>query len=194
MQSQYIGLMHEQSVRTIQLCQPKTILVTAAFNAGELPQGTISLETRLDDVVAYRLKTFNGSLVASVDWDPATSGDMFVLRSSTLASNRNHNLFMAGLPTGISSARAIDQSNIIGYLEKWNITSPGLSPGQGILQCKGNLQALSRPLAIEQFDWSINLLNNAMPVPTAPYTMSFAIEFYSPCQCQFRMREFGSSS
>jgi hypothetical protein len=184
-----IGLMQVEGQRLVNLCQPKTVLVSATFNAGDLPQGIIKLETRIDNVVAYRLKFIGTTLAAGVDWNPSTDGSLFVLRSSTLASNRNHNHFVSNLS---SSVQSIDQSNIIGYLESRTITTPGFAPAQAFLLCKGHLQSLSRPLAIEQFDWSINLLNNALPPPTTTYAMNFAIEFYSPCQCQVRYNTYGS--
>ena len=180
--------------RELRLCQPKTVLVSAAFHAGQLPQGQINLQTRLDNIVAYRLKSLSTTLVAAVDYNPYVQGTLFVLRSSRLASNRNHNLFVSALPDSPSTTVGTDDSNIIGYLDPRTITTPGFGPPQAMLVSKGHLQLLSRSLAIEQFDWSINLLNDSLVAPASDYTVDFAIEFYSECQCQVRVKDpFGSS-
>ena len=171
--------------RKVLLCQPKTILVSAGFNAGQSASGIVSLQTRIDNIIAYRLKYFNLTLNPA-DWDPNVFGTIFTLRSSALASNRNTNHFVTALsPPLLGIQSGIDTSNIIGYN---SVPQVATSLGSQIHQQQVNhLQSLSRPLCIEKFDWSIDLLSQPITALAHQYRAEFAIEFYCECQCQTRV-------
>lgn len=186
MQSNYINFMHEDRQRKVLLCQPKTVLVTAQFNALQNVYGGFAiLETRLDNIVAYRVKYFNIS-INNADWNPHLNGSLFTLRSSSLGSNVNGgNHFISGESTGGGLLqRALGDSTIIGWA---GIGSSGIG-GQttAMQQLCNHLQPLSRPLCIERFDWTVAPLLKPLAPINHTYTIEFAIEFYSPCQCQVR--------
>lgn len=172
--------------RQVLLCQPKVVLVSAQFNALQnVYGGFTTLETRLDNIVAYRVKYFNIS-INNVDRDPLTSGQIFTLRSSALGSNVNggNHFIDAASVGGALGQNAQGDSTIIGWapLEFGAITVP-VTPAQQLIN---TLQPLSRPLAIERFDWSVTPLNGVLPPVNHVYTIEFAVEFYSECQCQKR--------
>lgn len=179
--------------KQVLLCQPKVVLVSANFNALQnVYGGFTTLETRLDNIVAYRVKYFNIS-INNTDRNPLTSGQVFTLRSSQLGSNVNGgNHFIDGVSVGgalVQNARG--DSSIIGWapLGFGAITVPSTTNQQLI----NTLQPLSRPLAIERFDWSIAPLSTVLSPINHIYTIEFAIEFFNECQCQTRyINQYGS--
>ncbi len=179
--------------RKVALCQPKTILVTAQFNALQnVYSGFTALETRLDNIVAYRVKYFNIS-IDNGDWNPLLNGSLFALRSSSLGSNVNggNHFVSADSTAGALAQTAFGDSTIIGWA---GIASTALG-GQtaSFQQLCNHLQPLSRALAIERFDWTVSPLLGPLPPINHVYTIEFAIEFYSPCQCQTRyVNQYGS--
>lgn len=169
----------------VQLCQPKTVIVSAGFNAlQDTYSGIVSLNTRIDNVVAFRVKYFNITLFYD-DLSANTNGTIFLLESSRLASNSNHNKFVtvrSSAPSTLQSA--IDDSAVIGWS---SIVTTDVNTSSAAMQQDCNhLQVMSRPLCIENFDWTILPLASPLPPVNHAYNIEFVIEFYSECQCQKR--------
>ena len=179
--------------RKVLLCQPKVVLVGAQFNALQnVYGGFTTLETRLDNIVAYRVRYFNIS-INNADRDPLTSGQVFTLHSSQLGSNVNGgNHFIGGTSLGgalVQNARG--DSSIIGWTPLgFGVIAVPSTPSQQLIN---TIQPLSRPLAIERFDWSVRPLTGVLSPVNHVYTIEFAIEFFSECQCQTRyIGQYGS--
>lgn len=179
--------------REVRLCQPKTIIVSAGFNAlQDQYGGTVSLNTRIDGVIAYRVKYFNITLDPA-DGDVNVNGTLFALRSMRLSSNSTHNKFVSAVSTAPSTLQsAVDDSTIIGWSSVSGVSISLASPAQQ-QQCN-HLQSLGRAQAIEGFDWNIIPLAAPISPVNHPYRIEFVIEFYQECQCQNRVIDvYGSS-
>jgi hypothetical protein len=180
--------------RRVLLCQPKTILVSQPFLANDSSyKGTVQLTTRLDEVVAYRVKYFNITIDPG-DWDPQLTGSLVTLCSSSLGSNVNGgNHFVVGNSSvGTPTEISVGVSDVIGW-GAINLNASLFSSAAQQQLCN-TLQPLSRPLCIERFDWSLRLVSATVPpLINHFFTIEFAIEFYSECTCQKRLiNQYGS--
>lgn len=171
----------------VPLCRPKTVLFSAKFNAlTQQLEGQVILPTRLDNIVAFRVKCFNVSLIAA-DFNFNDDGGLFTLHSFSLGSNiSGGNHFMAastgpGAPAQIANG----QSSLIG----WTILNIANNSASSAIETHhaNHLQPFSRALCIERFDWRVqsNSVNTLVPL-TTPATVDVVIEFYTVCECQKR--------
>jgi hypothetical protein len=174
--------------KVLKLCEPKTIIISAAFDAVQnVFSGVCTLDHRIDRVVAMRVKYFNLPL-QHIDVHELLS-TMLVLRSTRLAANLAYDLYRTATSTDAGGQNAQTESNIIGWMVR-NNTADFSNAATGIQQNNSNnIHRFTGPTAIESFDWSISAVNASFPVALEhPYACEIVIEFFQSCHCQSTMK------
>ena len=160
--------------------------MSAKFNAVlNVFSGVVQIPERLRDVLAFRVKYVNISLLAA---DLSTNqGAVLGLFSSRLAGNVSSANFRIATSTDTNLATAVP-APCIGWIVR-NGTTDNWMGATSLSSYESNqLQRFARPVDLDQFDWAVQPLNSSLPSPLAhAYSIEMVIEFYSTCQCQSRL-------
>lgn len=180
--------MDVEQTRKFNLCQPRTVLVSAKFNAVQnVFSGKCALSKRLDNVAAMRVKYFNISL-NNTDLS-GQSSSVLELRSSLLGGSIHaDDAFREATSTDVSTQSATASTDLIAWMVR--------NSGTNFSDCTGistssanNLLRFSRELSIDYFDWTVRPLNAAFTVPLGhPYEIVICLEFFPLCRCQQQLK------
>lgn len=171
----------------LQLCRPQRIVISVKCQSNRgILSGKCNLYTRLYDVKAFRVRSFNISSLAA-DYN-AEQGAILVLSSSYLASSLSSPPLQFALSTddGINMAFPC---TAIATTTRNATTNDYASASLNNTTFNNDLHEFARAQPLDSFDWTISPLNGNFPQPfTHNYTIEIEIDFYTLCKCQTRLK------
>lgn len=159
---------------------PIKILHDILFEAPDTPRynGIITFPQRgLENIIAFKINFFYSP--PNAGGGTPTSGQIYLLRSNILASLlRTNQLWISTSDGTTTNTNAEPVSSLIAY--GTNLTTANVFSSHD----NNNVQFLSHPYRIQQFDWQVvNLVTQAEPSNNAFNEVAFEISFFYACDC-----------
>lgn len=175
----------------LELCQPQTVIIGRRFPINtSILSGITRLDTKLENVIAMRVKYFNITLL-DADMTPQLTNVLLGLFSTTLSSAiiQNNVLIDTTVNAANGNGTAVG-TNCIGWTPRIAQSSTYNSTTDAVAAREPPLIKFGGPIHLSEFDWRIQGIEGDIPTSiTHTYTVHIVLEFRSLCQCQYILHD-----